>query len=201
MQISATRHSSRISTESTASLASFGTGSGVLAVVTGTAGVSGGSICDESGNAATTIDSGLSEAAVSEAAVVSVAVAITGSVAVATSALATAALAIAVLAIAGLAIAGLATAASATAALPIAVACGATASSVSAVTDGARRSSTGTAAVISMPAEPKPASEAATQPARTTVPQDAAATVANRRAFMIPSPPPEQYCQPSMGRR
>src|SRR5258706_16250276 len=105
MQISATRHSSRISTESTASLASFGTGSGVLAVVTGTGGVSGGSICDESGNAATTIDSGLSEAAV-----VSVAVPITGSVAVATSALATAA-------------------------LPIAVACGATASSASAARD------------------------------------------------------------------
>src|SRR5258705_3493943 len=180
MQISATRHSSRISTESTASLASFGTGSGVLAVVTGTGSVSGGSICDESGNAATTIDSGLSEAAV-----VSVAVPITGSVAVATSALATAVLATA----------------TATAALPIAVACGATASSVSAVRDGARRSSIGTAAVISMPAEPKPASEATTQPARTTVPQDAAATVANRRAFMIPSPPPEQYCQPSMGRR
>src|SRR5438105_13177956 len=99
--------------------------------VTG-AGVSG-SICDGSGNAATTIDSGLSEAAV-----VPVAVPVTGSAAVATSALATAALA--------------------TAALPIAVACGATASSASAVRDGARRSSIGTAAVISMPAEPKPAS-------------------------------------------
>src|SRR5258705_6117434 len=49
--------------------------------VTG-AGVSG-SICDGSGNAATTIDSGLSEAAV-----VSVAVPVTGSAAVATSALA-----------------------------------------------------------------------------------------------------------------
>src|SRR5437762_6450182 len=158
MQMSATRHSSRISTESTASLASFGTGSGVLAVVTD--GVSGGSICDESGNAATTIDSGLSEAAV-----VSVAVPVTGSAAVATSALATAALA--------------------TAALPIAVAGGATASSASAVRDAARRSSIGTAAVISMPAEPKPAIEATTQPARTTVPQDTAATVANRRAFMI----------------
>src|SRR5438105_934176 len=121
MQISATRHSSRISTESTASLASFGTGSGVLSIVTDTGGVSGGSICDESGNAATAIDSGLSEAAV-----VPVAVPVTGSAAVATSALATAA-------------------------LPIAVACGATASSASAVRDGARRSSIGTAAVISMP--------------------------------------------------
>src|SRR5438128_2486627 len=153
MQISATRHSSRILTESTAALASFGTGSGVLAVVT--VGVSGGSICDDSGNAATTIDSGLSEAAV-----VSVAVPVTGSAAVATSALATAALA--------------------TSALAIAVACGATASSASAARDVAGRSSIGTAAVISMPAEPKPASEATIQPARTTVPQDAAATVANR---------------------
>src|SRR6266480_7280576 len=96
MQISATGHSSRISTESTASLASFGTGSGVLAVATG--GVSGGSICDESGNAATTIDSGLSEAAV-----VPVAVPVTGSAAVATSALATAASATAALATAALA--------------------------------------------------------------------------------------------------
>src|SRR5438552_14994589 len=121
MQISATGHSSRISTESTASLASFGTGSGVLAVATG--GVSGGSICDESGNAATTIDSGLSEAAV-----VPVAVPVTGSAAVATSALATAALA--------------------TAALPIAVACGATASSAS--RDVARRPSIGIEAVISI---------------------------------------------------
>src|SRR5438067_13674440 len=92
--------------------------------VTG-AGVSG-SICDESGNAATMIDSGLSEAAV-----VSVSVPVTGSAAVATSALATAALATALLA----------TAALATAALPIAVAGGATASSASAVRDGARRSS------------------------------------------------------------
>src|SRR5207302_9870374 len=99
---------------------------GVLAVVTDTGGVSGGSICDESGNAATTIDSGSSEAAV-----VPVAVPITGSAAVATSALATAA-------------------------LPIAVACGATASSASAARGGARRSSIGTAAVISLPAEPKP---------------------------------------------
>src|SRR2546429_9979036 len=87
MQISATRHSSRISTESTASLASFGTGSGVLAVVTDTGGVSGGSICDESGNAATTIDSGLSEAAV-----VPVAVPVTGSAALPPSALANAGL-------------------------------------------------------------------------------------------------------------
>src|SRR6266852_5313846 len=159
MQISATRHSSRISMELTASLASFGTGSGVLAVANCTGGVSGGSICDESGDAASTIDSGSSEAAV-----VSVAVPVPDSAAVATSALATAA-------------------------LPIAVACGASASSASAVRDGARRSSIGTAPVFSMPAEPKPASQATTQPARTTVPHNAAATVANRRGFMIPSPP------------
>src|SRR5258706_2895404 len=177
MQISATRHSSRISTESTASLASFGTGSGVLAVVTGTGSVSGGSICDESGNAATTIDSGLSEAAV-----VSVAVPITGSVAVATSALATAVLA------------------TATAALPIAVACGATASSVSAVRDGARRSSIGTAAGISIPAEPKPAREATTQPAQKNHPQKAAAPVPNRLAFMIPFPLPQPKCPAELGR-
>src|SRR5258707_15628486 len=128
MQVSANRHSSRISMRLTASLASFGTGSGVLAVVTGTGGVSGGSICDESGNAATTIDSGTPEAAV-----VSVAVPITGSAAVATSALATATLAIA--------------------ALPIAVACGATASSASAVRGCARGFSTGTVWVVSRPAE------------------------------------------------
>src|SRR5258708_31445293 len=88
MQISATRHSSRISTEFTASsLTSFGTGSSVLAVATCTGGVSGGSICDESGNAASTIDSGSSEVAV-----VPVAVPVTDLAAVATSALGTAAL-------------------------------------------------------------------------------------------------------------
>src|ERR1700676_3156890 len=100
MQMSAARHSSGMSMELTASLASFGTGSGVLAVATCTGGISGGSFCDESGNAASTIDSGSSEAAV-----VAVAVPVTDSAAVATSALATEALA--------------------TEALPIAVACGA----------------------------------------------------------------------------
>src|SRR5260370_9114439 len=133
MQISATRHSWRMSMELTASLASFGTGSGVLGGGTCLGGVSGGRICDESGNAASTIDSGSSEAAV-----VSVAVPVTDSAAVATAALATAA-------------------------LPIAVACGATASSASAVRDDARRSSIGTAPVFSMPDEPKPASQATTQ--------------------------------------
>src|SRR5258707_12283218 len=91
MQISATRHSSRISTELTVSLASFGTGSSVLAVATCTGGVLGGSFCDESGNAATTIDSGLSKAAI-----VSVAVPVTDLAVVATSALAIAALPITV---------------------------------------------------------------------------------------------------------
>src|SRR6266478_3485022 len=147
MQMSATRHSSRISTELTASLASFGTGSGVLAVVNCTGGVSRGSICDESGNAASTIDSGSSEAVVVSAVVVSVAVPVTDSAAVAAPALATAA-------------------------LPIAVACGASASSASAARDGARRASIGSAPV----AEPKPASQATTQPARTTDPQNATAT-------------------------
>src|SRR5882762_9637647 len=113
-----------------------------------------GSICDGSGNAATTIDSGLSEAAV-----VSVAVPVTGSAAVATSALATAA-------------------------LPIAIACDLSASSALAVRDAARFS-IGTAPVFSMPAEPKPASQATIHPARTTVPQNAGAIVANRRGFMI----------------
>src|SRR6202040_1755136 len=63
MQLSATRHSSRISTEPTASLAAFGIGSSALVVVACTGGVSGGSICDESGNAASTIGSGSCEAA------------------------------------------------------------------------------------------------------------------------------------------
>src|SRR6478736_4383778 len=164
MQASATRHSSRISTESTAS---FGSGSGVLAGVTGTGGVSGGSICDESGNAATTIDSCLSAAAI-----VPVAVPATDSAAVATSALATAA-------------------------LPIAGTSGASANWASAVRGGARRCSTGATPVFSMPVEPKPASEATTQLARTAVPQNAAATVAIRRGFIIPSSPkgpPEPCC-------
>src|SRR5207248_6917446 len=122
------------------------------------AGVSG-SICDGSGSAATTIDSGLSEAAV-----VSVAVPVTGSAAVATSAPAAAALA--------------------TAALPIGIACGSSASLALAVRDAARFS-IGTAPVFLMLAEPKPASQPTIHPARTTVPQNAGATVANRRGFMI----------------
>src|SRR6266404_5075365 len=145
--------------------------------VTG-AGVSG-SICDGSGNAATTIDSGLSEAAV-----VSVAVPVTGSAAVATSAAAAPAAA------------ALATAALATAALAIAFACGSSASLALAAREAAPFS-IGTAPVFSVPAEPKPASQPTMTPARTSDPQNAGATVVNRRGFMIPSPPkapPEPCC-------
>src|SRR5436190_4648502 len=108
--------------------------------VTG-AGVSG-SICDGSDNAATTIDSGLSEAAV-----VSVAVPVTGSAAVATSAPAAAAPAAA-----ASAAAALATAALATAALAIAIACGSSASLALAAREAAPFS-IGTAPVFSVPAE------------------------------------------------
>src|SRR6202166_2772396 len=136
-----------------------------------TGGKSADSVCDGSGNTATTIVSGLSEAAV-----VSVAVPAAGSAAVATSALATAAFA--------------------TMALAIAIACGSSASLALAAREAAR-SSIGTARVFSVPAEPKPASQPAIHPARTTVPQNVGATVVNRRGFMIPSPPkapPEPCC-------
>src|SRR5580765_4317103 len=123
--------------------------------VTG-AGVSG-SICDGSGNAATTIDSGLSEAAV-----VSVAVPVTGSAAVATSAPAAAALA--------------------TAALAIAIACGSSPSLALAAREAAPFS-IGTAPVFSVPAKPKPASQPTITPAKTSDPQNAGATVVNRRGF------------------
>src|ERR1700678_1539377 len=119
-----------------------------------TGGKSAESVCDGSGNAATTIDSGLSEAAVV-------------SVAVPTSALATAAFATTVLA---------------TTALPVAIACGSSAS-LALVARDAARSSIGTARVFSVPAEPKPASQPAINPARTTVPQNVGATVVNRRGF------------------
>ena len=46
--------------------------------------------------------------------------------------------------------------------------------------DGGERATIGAAAVSSMPAEPKPATQATTQP--TTV---SAGTIANRRGFMI----------------
>src|SRR6266404_3670873 len=175
----------------TASVTSFGTKSDVFAVATCTGGKSAGSVCDGSGNAATTIDSGLSEAAV-----VSVAAPVTGSAAVATSALATGASATAALATAALATAASATAASATAALPIAIACGSSACLALAAREAARFS-IGTAPVFSVPAEPKPASQPTITPARTSDPQNAGATVVNRRGFMIPSPPkapPEPCC-------
>src|ERR1700723_3650615 len=146
-----------------------------------TGGKSADSVCDGSGNAATTIDSGLSEVAV-----VSAAVPAAGSAAVATSAPATAAFATTVLA----------TTVLATTALPIAFARGSSASLALAARDAAR-SSIGTARVFSVPAEPKPASQPAIHPARTTVPQTVGATVVNRRGFMIPSPPkapPEPCC-------
>src|SRR5947207_981100 len=155
--------------------------------VTG-AGVSG-SICDGSGNAATTIDSGLSEAAV-----VLVAVPVTGSAAVATSAPAAAAPAAA--APAAAAPAAAASAASASAALAIAIACGSSASLALAAREAAPFS-IGTAPVSSVPAEPKPASQPAITPARTISTQNAGASVVNRRGFMIPSPPkapPEPCC-------
>src|SRR6266403_2029535 len=175
----------------TASVTSFGTKSDVFAVATCTGGKSAGSVCDGSGNAATTIDSGLSEAAV-----VSVAAPVTGSAAVATSALATGASATAASATAASATAASATAASATAALPIAIACGSSACLALAAREAARFS-IGTAPVFSVPAEPKPASQPTITPARTSDPQNAGATVVNRRGFMIPSPPkapPEPCC-------
>src|SRR6202041_2862427 len=113
-----------------------------------TGGKSADSVCDGSGNAATTIDSGLSEPAV-----VSVAVP-AGSAAVATSALATAAFATTVLA---------------TTALPIAIACG-SAASLALAARTAARSSIGTAPEFSILAIAKPGSRATTQRARTTVP-------------------------------
>src|SRR6516165_5847752 len=69
-----------------------------------------------------------------------------------------------------------------TAALAIAIGGGASATSASAVRAGKGRSTIGAAAVFLMPAEPKPASQATTHPARTTV---NAATVANRRGSTI----------------
>src|SRR3954451_15891288 len=128
------------------------------------------SVCGGPGKAATTIDSGLSEAAV-----VSVAVPATGSAAVATSA-------------------------PAAAPFPIGIACGSSASLALAVRDAARFS-IDTAPVFLMPAEPKPASQPTIHPARTTVPQNAGATVANRRGFMIgrlQTLPLSHAAQPSM---
>src|SRR6516165_3451354 len=69
-----------------------------------------------------------------------------------------------------------------TAALAIALGCGAFATAASAVRDGGGRSTIGAAAEFLVPAEPRPASQATTHPARTTV---NAATVANRRGSTI----------------
>jgi hypothetical protein len=135
--------------ELTSSLVSLGTALGVLAVAACTGGVSGGSICDESVNAASTIDFGSSEAAV-----LSEAGPLTSSAAPATSTLPIPA-------------------------LPIAVGCDASATSKSAVRNGARRSRVG-AAVFSVRVEPKQANQATTP-----VPHRTAATVADRRGFMI----------------
>src|SRR5258705_13968526 len=145
MQMSVTRHPSRISMELAASK-SLGTKSDVLAVATCTGGVSDASVCDESAKASFTYDSGSSEAAV-------VSVLVTKSAAIATSALPTAA-------------------------LPVSIAGGAYAGPKSARRNGSRWS-TIEAVVSSMPAELK-ASQATTQPAKST-----AATISNRRAFMI----------------
>src|SRR5437879_9107433 len=100
--------------EDRASLVSLGTALGALGVAICTGGVSGGSICDESVNAASTIGFGSSEAAG-----LSVAVSLTGSAAV--SLTGSAAFATSMLLITT---------------LPIAVGCGASASSTSAVRNG-----------------------------------------------------------------
>src|SRR3954469_15912891 len=128
-----------------------------------TRGQSDDRVCDGSGNAATTIGSGLPEAAV-----VLVAVPAAGSAAVATSAPATAAFAGPV--------------------LPIAIACGSSARLAVAARDPAP-SWIVTARAFSVPAGPKPASQPAIHPAKTTIPQNVGATIVNRRGFMMPSPP------------
>src|SRR3979490_2374032 len=114
-----------------------------------TGGKSADSVCDGLGNAATTIDSGLSEAAV-----VSVTIPAAGSAAVATSSLATEAFA--------------------TTALAIAIACGSSASLALAAREAAPFS-IGTAPVFSVPAEPNPASQPTMTPARMSDPQNAGA--------------------------
>jgi hypothetical protein len=161
-------------------LTSLGIGSDAFAVATCTGDDLAGTVCDESGDAVSTIDFGWFEAggseAFSEVGVVSVAVLVTDSAAVATSALATTA-------------------------LRGAVARGEPANSASAVRDDARLSSIGTAPLFTISAEPMPASQATTEPARTSVPHAAAATIANRRGFMIrrlQGLHPNQAAQPSM---
>ena len=63
MQISATRHSSRISMVFTASLLSSSTGSGMFAVATCPGGVSGGSTCNRLGKAAVPVTNSATVAA------------------------------------------------------------------------------------------------------------------------------------------
>ena len=145
MQISGTRHASRVSTELTAGVASFCTGSAVLAAAISTGGVAGRRIGRGSGKAAPPLPISATE----------------------------------------------------TPSSPIAVACGASTGSARAVTDVARLSSIG-APVFSMPGEPRRASPAATQPARTTVPHNPADT-ANRRGLITPLPPVSSKAPPEPG--
>src|SRR5215475_6271399 len=150
--------------EFAAAPASPGTESGACAGATCTGAVSGGSTCAGSVSAATTIESGSTDATgAAVAAVVSVVVpVITGSAVVATSG-------------------------SSTALLAIVIAPDASASSALAEKAGAPRSMIGSAPLLSMSAEPKPASPAMTKPARKVGRRNAAETIANRREFMIPA--------------
>src|SRR5437870_670930 len=153
MQISATGHSSGVSTELTASFAEPCTGSGELADATCTDDVSGGGIGRGPGKAASTIATSVTE----------------------------------------------------TPSSPIAVACGASMGSAPAVADVARLPSVG-APVFSMRGEPKPRSPAATQPARTTVPHNAANTASRRglisppRFLSRPRPHPDHAAHPGTRR-
>src|SRR6516225_12419892 len=154
MQVSATRHSSRVSREPrvseerTTSWTSLCTGSGALTVATctGSSGFSGGGVGDGPGDAAPTI--AVWATATGTAADTTVGSRWPSSVA------ATGALGVLVL-------------------FMIVVACSALAGSAPTVRGVARRSSIGALSVFSMPGEPKPASPATTQPARTTVPPNA----------------------------
>src|SRR5215468_3255148 len=137
--------------EFAAAPASPGTESGACAVAACTGGVSGGSTCAGSVSAATTIESGSTDA--TDAAVVSVVVpVITGSAVVATSG-------------------------SSIALLAIVIAPDASASSALAEKAGAPRSMIGSAPLLSMSAEPKPASPAMTKPARKVGRRNAAETI------------------------
>src|SRR6201981_1251912 len=182
MQRSSSLHSPGMSMELTAFPASSGSRSLVLAVATCTGGVSGGRVCEAPVDAASPIGAGSSCAAV---VLVEGTVTAPGATATTLSPIAVACGASADSSEARVALVAAtvaAPAAAATTVSPIALACGASTTSASAVRDGGGRSTIGAAAVFSMPAEPKPASQATTQPARTTV---NAATVANRRGSTI----------------